>query len=519
MVSVTSADMSLTNQAYSNMRWLALAKCILIEHVGGFLYAFGLYSNMLKVTFDLSALQVDLIGSSGNIGGNVGLIGGFVYDRCGPHYIAGMAGLTGLCFWLLTAVSINAPFGNAVTLIALQFMLGQAQCWSDIVAIPTVQGYFPQHRGTVVGLVKSMVGLSSGWVAQVAVLMGISKKSSRADFAVFFGVLGIWFFLTCMIGLTITKPNPARTIADAETAVETRLSIGRVALLCLALYLLGTSPLQTAFDNEFWIVAVCTIGAVAIFLAILFFIGRPLGNQATSSPESFEQGARELFRPQSAVSMTLSQAMCTAIFWELFITLFASMGSGLVVVNNISSMAAARGENEPAVLVLILSVTNCIGRLVIGLISDIFVKSGRPRPVVLAASVGLVGIGHLLLACFGEGTFVLYLASGLCGFGYGGCFAMLATIPSEVFGLAHLGSIYSTYTIAVGGGSLLLATGLTSSVLTAHTESGADHCIGTDCFFITYAVCAGLCALASVMCLFVANQSKDIYRRTETVQP
>eukprot|EP00927_Polykrikos_kofoidii_P039103 TRINITY_DN33532_c0_g1_i1.p1 TRINITY_DN33532_c0_g1~~TRINITY_DN33532_c0_g1_i1.p1 ORF type:complete len:545 (-),score=68.11 TRINITY_DN33532_c0_g1_i1:296-1693(-) len=464
-----------------------------------------------------------MLASIGNIGGNVGLIGGFVFDRFGPTYISTMAGLTGLCGWLLMAASVYVPFGGAVTLLVIHFVLGQAQCWSDMIAIPTVQGYFPHNRGAVVGLAKSLVGLSPAFVAQLAVLFGINHDSTLPEFCTFFVALGIWFFLTCFVGFSITKPEPGQATVDVQTVVGPRLSSGRLAIICLALYFLLAKFVEQAFDKAFWIAAVCTVVTLAVFYLVLLFIGQSPEESCddTLSSASLLQPSDgvspEPLTPQNDTSMTLSQAVRTPMFWELFMILFAVMGAGLVVVNNIGLMVIARGGTDAAIFVSMLSVTNCIGRLMVGMLSDMFVSRGMPRPFVLGLSVGTVGLGHLLLACFGEGTLVLYPASCLCGFGYGGCFAMLATIPSEVFGLSHLGSIYGTYTIAVGGGSLLLATSLASSVVEANTALGETDCIGSECFSLTFLICTGLCAIASATCFVLGKQTQRFYRVSKAI--
>ncbi|KAL0491714.1 3 TM domain-containing transmembrane protein, partial [Acrasis kona] len=66
------------------------------------------------------------------------------------------------------------------------------------------------------------------------------------------------------------------------------------------------------------------------------------------------------------------QMILTVDFWLLFILLFAGIGTGLVVINNMGNMVQSyRGEKHmTGILVIIFSVFNCIGRILFGYLSD-----------------------------------------------------------------------------------------------------------------------------------------------------
>ena len=66
-------------------RWVTLAAALVVESVSGLFYAFSLYSPALRARFDLSQSQLDLIGTAGNWGGNVGIHIGFFFRRFGPR--------------------------------------------------------------------------------------------------------------------------------------------------------------------------------------------------------------------------------------------------------------------------------------------------------------------------------------------------------------------------------------------------------------------------------------------------
>ena len=65
-------------------RWRILATVIVVESVGGLMYAFGIYSARLKSKFSLSQQQLDAISISSSLGSNVGVHWGLLTDAAGP---------------------------------------------------------------------------------------------------------------------------------------------------------------------------------------------------------------------------------------------------------------------------------------------------------------------------------------------------------------------------------------------------------------------------------------------------
>ena len=66
-------------------RWHVLAVGLLVERVGGILYAFSVYSPDLKSHFNMTQYELDLYASGANWGGNFGVHFGLLYDAFGLH--------------------------------------------------------------------------------------------------------------------------------------------------------------------------------------------------------------------------------------------------------------------------------------------------------------------------------------------------------------------------------------------------------------------------------------------------
>ncbi|KAH6890095.1 hypothetical protein BKA70DRAFT_1329013, partial [Coprinopsis sp. MPI-PUGE-AT-0042] len=114
-------------------------------------------------------------------------------------------------------------------------------------------------------------------------------------------------------------------------------------------------------------------------------------------------------------------------------------GTGLMYINNAGSMAQAlyafeNTDYDPvqaakwqATQVSTVSVMNCLGRIIIGIISD-FTKNRYELP----RSYCLVLVAFV---CFSAND--LWMASTVLGLGYGAAFSLFPTVCMEWFGLAH----------------------------------------------------------------------------------
>ena len=76
--------MASTDAPPTACRWRILATVIVVESVGGLMYAFGIYSARLKSKFSLSQQQLDAISISSSLGSNVDVHWGLLTDAAGP---------------------------------------------------------------------------------------------------------------------------------------------------------------------------------------------------------------------------------------------------------------------------------------------------------------------------------------------------------------------------------------------------------------------------------------------------
>ena len=112
-------------------------------------------------------------------------------------------------------------------------------------------------------------------------------------------------------------------------------------------------------------------------------------------------------------------------FYMLFATLFAILGSGITVINNVGSLVKSLDSHSDnaGVFVTVVSVGNCFGRIVTGFISDKIAKR-HSRAYIIAADALLMSsamlvfsmirsISLLYIPCFIAGEFSLDATTNL----------------------------------------------------------------------------------------------------------
>ena len=163
-------------------RWVALSAGLFVQLVAGTAYAFGIYSNELKVSMNWSQRDVDRASSLGNIGMYFGVFAGLFYDRFGKP-ITGLIGTfitsTGylLIYLLTTGVIPPNPYLGAF----LFMYTWHGSAWLDVSAIATATKNFPEDKGLALGIMKSFFGLSAAVIAVYNLAFFYENKSGNKN--------------------------------------------------------------------------------------------------------------------------------------------------------------------------------------------------------------------------------------------------------------------------------------------------------------------------------------------------
>eukprot|EP01051_Picozoa_sp_SAG22_P001172 SAG22_NODE_44_length_24912_cov_33.648894_3_plen_537_part_00 len=461
--------------------------------------SWGIYSDTVKSNFDLTQSQLDTVASA-NAYVNIALLSivpGIVYDRlssrCGDRVAASAVLITTavlvssgtLLFWAtvvgLIPVGVPASLGGATAQLTL---LAAISAWggefTTAAIIPIVLKNFPHHRGVAVASAKCLNGVGGALVAQF--YLGFLAPDTTS--AILVG--------TCTSALAIFA-LPFMTVgADAEDPPDKALTnrrfariLGMELLLCLVAL---AASLANNLDRSVSAVeqkqlargaAMAVLGTMVLVFAspVLYRCRLGLGSESASSrladarkhllsSPADPAAAAVRFNPSSSSSSTMSSrgnvgggggggggaaaavdvplksAVLTVNFWLYIFCLFVCFGGGNYVSANIAQMVQALHLPAASVpfIITIMSLASGLSRVLVGATAHMLEDAGIPRTVFVLCSTSCMLGSQLLLTTSTEAG--LYVGAALGQFGYGACYAYHPTIISDLYGIAHVSTLY-----------------------------------------------------------------------------
>ncbi|CAJ1381361.1 unnamed protein product [Effrenium voratum] len=338
--------------------------------------------------------------------------------------------------------------------ILLFGLFGHSMGFCDNAGISTSVRNFPQHKGSAVGLMKAMEGLTAA-VANT-VFFSFLGDNDMEYFPLAIAFTGL------AVGLTAAPIiRWANDISQEEEKVVSRkFSFLTVALLAYT----GFCGVVVYLKAYSWPIAL--VAALLPFGLLLL--------TRSSSRQSLHPGSllarREVERPDISAWQMLQKVD----FYLLFFAFVSIQGAGIMLSNNFSQIVKAVSEDASASsagYLSLFSVFNTCGRIFIGFGSE-SAKDWLNRPWFLGISACLMTLAFVLLQL---GEVMLAPAAGLVGFGLGGSFALQAVVIEEIFGPKEMPVKYSCVFTAACVGSLVLSDLLAGCLYDAEAErQGAE---------------------------------------------
>eukprot|EP00884_Botryococcus_braunii_P017132 jgi/Botrbrau1/4101/Bobra.152_3s0049.1 len=260
-------------------KWLTFSASIFCQLSAGLTYCFSLYAGGLKEKFGYSQEQIDELGSACNFGGFFAIVAGLVYDqlegyhRLGPRLTILIATLLNLGgYSLLWFAAVSTEFNPAFWQVALIAMLAcNGGTWTDMAALVTNARNWPNQRGTVIGILKSCVGLSASVFTSIYV--GFFQPDAL-DFLLFLAVAPALVNLLCLPFIN-RVPFPQASEHDSQQhflSTGRRFTVAGQILVALALYQMTTAVLSNsarlALTSEVRIVL--ALGTVVLISMVVF---------------------------------------------------------------------------------------------------------------------------------------------------------------------------------------------------------------------------------------------------------
>ncbi|MFZ3074461.1 MAG: OFA family MFS transporter [Minisyncoccales bacterium] len=269
---------------------------------------------------------------------------------------------------------------------------------------------------------------------------------------------------------------------------------------------------------------ISTIGVMAtlFYLGLIYFLAIIIGAQlmrlprADYCPPGWNPPLRQASLGIIKTDYAAKEMIKTRQFWILWLTYFIGCVAGLLVIMNlvtiwqaqalagaanaadiVSSFSFARILTQGALVVMIVSILNSLGRIIWGRISD---KYGREK--TLMTIFAFCGAALLILGSLNSFWSFAGVAS-IIGFCFGGFLALYPAITADYFGSKNIGANYGLMFTAYGAGGLLgpwLAPKLLSAVRDIPYET-ADTAGKTIVKLVEAGSYANSFILAGILCL------------------
>ncbi|GFP79972.1 probable transporter mch1 [Phtheirospermum japonicum] len=504
-------------------KWITMAAGIWIQSAAGSLYTFSIYSPILKSTQGYDQSTLNIISVFKDFGANVGILAGLLYSaasgRAGPWVVL-LAGAV-QCFagYFLMWLTVTGALPPAPPSVVCCYMLLAAHAMSFFNTANVVTGVhnFPSYGGTVVGIMKTEIGMMIFMIFIVEPeCYGLSwSEWSHIDSSVSDNFQEQPQFIFIATGIASHSHISSTHGVSYLTAViiiqnylKLKLSI-RVSTFLLLIFLL-VSPIFVAIaaqrDKSYRVVkSLLEHNQISDERDILV---EDVSNITQDHGEYHEiPNSTDVIRETNndtllwGQDLNILQAMRTINFWFLFFTTACAIGSGLTAVNNLSQIGESLGYTslEINTLVSLWSIWNFVGRFGAGYISDYFLHvKGCPRPLFIVITLAFMSIGHAMIAFGFSGA--LYAGSVLVGVCYGSQWTLMPTIASELFGKVHLGTIFNTITIAGPIGSYVLSVKVVGYIYDKEVSEYGKTCTGTRCFMLSFIIMASVTDMNASQC-------------------
>jgi len=248
------------------------------------------------------------------------------------------------------------------------------------------------------------------------------------------------------------------------------------------------APLANALLNNFGIEKTFMyLGIIVMVFSIPIaqLVQNPPADYMPATPKNFKESTTS-----SAITgdMTWTEMLKTKRFYLLFVMFLISSSVGLMIIGNISKIANIQiGISDTALLALLVSflaITNTLGRVLGGLMSD---KIGAINALFVVFTLQVINMVGFL---FYDNLFMLIIGIILVGFNYGTLLSVFPSITATQYGLKNYGMNY---------GILYLGWGLAGVVAPMTADFIYDSAGNFDNAYIISAVMMGAMVIVNMM--------------------
>jgi len=349
--------------------------------------------------------------------------------------------------WGWNDVTASLPFTVSAAIFAFMMIFaGRAQ-----------DKYGPRVIALLGGVLFGMALLASGFA------------KTPAQMIITFGVMG---GLGIGLGYSATTPCAIKWFHSSKKGVISGIVVSGVGLAPVYI-----APLTAYFIKLYGIQQTFFIlGGIALVAIIGFslILKNPPADYVPA------QGSESKASVPSNKGIPWTDAIKTREFVFLWLTFLLSATAGLMLIAHMASIADTQAAWKAGfMLVVVLSIFNALGRVLIGFLSDII---GRKSSMIL---VFLIQAVNMFIFSQYQSIPTLIVGAAIAGLAYGSLFSLMPSITADFFGVKTLGVnyglVFSGWGIAAVIGPILggYAVMKTGTYTTSYMAAGILLLLGT----------------------------------------
>ncbi|MCD9540232.1 MFS transporter [Photobacterium carnosum] len=410
-----------------------------------------------------------------------------MFDRAKQILIAGFC--INLCIGILftwsvfkKALVINLGWTNSEA--SLPYTVAIITFSITLLLAGILQDKFGPKLVLITGTIFAGLGLiASGYVT----------NSTQLIFT--FGILaggGIGFSYACLSPAAMKWFHPSKR-GLVNGLITAGFGLAGVYLAPLITSLIASYGINYSFN-------ILGVALLCIATPLAFTITNPSENYVpVSSASSVKKTEKEVIIPQTEMCWT--SMLKTSQFYNLWIMYLCASSTGLMIIGNITSIAAIQADmTDAAHLVVILALFNTSGRVLAGMLCD---KIGGLKTLSLSF---VLSITNMLLFPHYSTHISLIIGMAIAGLCYGTLPAVFPSLTAGFYGLKNYGTNYGVVYTAWG------VSGFIGPVIAA---SAVDT---TGNYQLAYFYSTIIMAIAFVFSLFTKNPKKQSQTEPNVMQ-
>eukprot|EP01087_Luapelamoeba_hula_P008185 TRINITY_DN2028_c3_g1_i1.p1 TRINITY_DN2028_c3_g1~~TRINITY_DN2028_c3_g1_i1.p1 ORF type:complete len:456 (-),score=64.40 TRINITY_DN2028_c3_g1_i1:49-1416(-) len=405
--------------------------------------------------------------------------------QAGPRVTSAVSGLLVLLGYGMTCLALRFSFAYPWLLGIFYMFVGQG-CWGlGIAALLTnMKNYSGPHVGKITGLLSSAFALSSGMFTLIW-SGGFSPNDNVSGFILTMAIVVSCVAFVATLTMKVVYPKLPVENSDIDIREDDTEEAQQQQE-----YKQQQQQQQAKADDE-------SSGVLPQQHTATTATATNIGTTAVTHAVVSEN--------ERGIDITGKDLALQFDFWLLWIAFLIGAGIGMMVINHLGDLVLSLDgtASEKNLLVGLLSLCNCAGRLFVGYVGDQF-KHRINRAYWLVAVFSVFAVTHGVFFCIMEFWYVPILVA-LTAFSYGSMTAVVPVLIGQYWGLKHVGANYGYMALAPAVGSIVYGQ-VASFFYDQYSDEDADGCYGNSCYEVAFAMTSSSALVGAVLVFFLARR-------------